>query len=239
MAAIAAPTTGSSRTSCATPTSGCSKARAWPARSSDSRLLPPCRGPDDPRRRGHRDARRPAREHRRVLRPRARVQAEELTSLFEPAVIIFMGMIVGFVAMALISAMYGVYPGRKNPLISGPGRSGHSGRCRTGRKERWQSRQPRPVHDPVRPTKGNRTMLQHIRASEKWGEKNFAREGLHAGRAHRGGHGPGHPCRGGRVLGDQREHQRGSRARARPMPQRSVPRSRRTRRRTARPRSRR
>lgn len=32
-----------------------------------------------------------------------------LTDLFEPAVIIFMGVIVGFVAVALISAMYGVF----------------------------------------------------------------------------------------------------------------------------------
>ena len=34
---------------------------------------------------------------------------KKLTSLFEPAVIIFMGLVVGFVAVALISAMYGVF----------------------------------------------------------------------------------------------------------------------------------
>ena len=34
---------------------------------------------------------------------------ERATSLFEPAIIIFMGFIVGFVAVALISAMYGIY----------------------------------------------------------------------------------------------------------------------------------
>jgi type IV pilus assembly protein PilC len=34
---------------------------------------------------------------------------QRLTSLFEPAVIIFMGFAVGFVAVALISAMYGIY----------------------------------------------------------------------------------------------------------------------------------
>ena len=34
---------------------------------------------------------------------------KHFTSLFEPAIIIFMGLIVGFVAMALISAMYGIY----------------------------------------------------------------------------------------------------------------------------------
>jgi type IV pilus assembly protein PilC len=33
---------------------------------------------------------------------------KKLTSLFEPAVIILMGVVVGFVAIALISAMYGV-----------------------------------------------------------------------------------------------------------------------------------
>jgi type IV pilus assembly protein PilC len=34
---------------------------------------------------------------------------KKFTSLFEPAIIIFMGVIVGFVAIALISAMYGIY----------------------------------------------------------------------------------------------------------------------------------
>ncbi len=34
---------------------------------------------------------------------------ERLTALFEPAVILFMGVAVGFVALALISAMYGIY----------------------------------------------------------------------------------------------------------------------------------
>jgi type IV pilus assembly protein PilC len=38
---------------------------------------------------------------------------KKLTSLFEPAVIIFMGGIVGFVAVALISAMYGVLSGQQ------------------------------------------------------------------------------------------------------------------------------
>jgi type IV pilus assembly protein PilC len=34
---------------------------------------------------------------------------KRLTSLFEPAVIVMMGVIVGFVAVALISAMYGIF----------------------------------------------------------------------------------------------------------------------------------
>lgn len=37
------------------------------------------------------------------------VKLRRFTSLFEPAVIIFMGVIVGFVAVALVSAMYGIY----------------------------------------------------------------------------------------------------------------------------------
>ncbi|MDH4172082.1 MAG: type II secretion system F family protein, partial [Acidimicrobiia bacterium] len=34
---------------------------------------------------------------------------KKFTDLFEPAVIVFMGLIVGFVAVALVSAMYGVF----------------------------------------------------------------------------------------------------------------------------------
>jgi type IV pilus assembly protein PilC len=37
------------------------------------------------------------------------VRVKHFTSLFEPAVIIFMGVVVGFVAVALITAMYGIY----------------------------------------------------------------------------------------------------------------------------------
>jgi type IV pilus assembly protein PilC len=40
---------------------------------------------------------------------------KKLTSLFEPMVILFMGVVVGFVAVALISAMYGVLQGQKLP----------------------------------------------------------------------------------------------------------------------------
>lgn len=38
-----------------------------------------------------------------------RYKLDRMTSLFEPAVIIFMGLVVGFVAVALVQAMYGVY----------------------------------------------------------------------------------------------------------------------------------
>lgn len=37
------------------------------------------------------------------------VKLDRTTALFEPAIIIFMGVVVGFVAVALISAMYGIY----------------------------------------------------------------------------------------------------------------------------------
>ena len=37
------------------------------------------------------------------------IRVKQFTSLFEPLVIIFMGLIVGFVAVALVSAMYGIY----------------------------------------------------------------------------------------------------------------------------------
>ncbi|MDQ1477603.1 MAG: type pilus assembly protein PilC, partial [Actinomycetota bacterium] len=34
---------------------------------------------------------------------------KKLTTLFEPAVILVMGLVVGFVAVALVQAMYGIY----------------------------------------------------------------------------------------------------------------------------------
>ena len=37
------------------------------------------------------------------------VKVKHFTSLFEPAVLIFVGVVVGFVAVALVSAMYGIY----------------------------------------------------------------------------------------------------------------------------------
>ena len=37
------------------------------------------------------------------------VKIKRFTGLFEPAVIIFMGVVVGFVAVAMVSAMYGIY----------------------------------------------------------------------------------------------------------------------------------
>jgi type IV pilus assembly protein PilC len=46
---------------------------------------------------------------------------KKLTSLFEPAVIIFMGLIVGFVAVALISAMYGIFGQSQNLSPTGSG----------------------------------------------------------------------------------------------------------------------
>ena len=61
------------------------------------------------------------------------MKLKRFTSLFEPAVIIFMGVIVGFVAIALVSAMYGIYkPSQRelNRRFSDPSRSsfGNGGR---------------------------------------------------------------------------------------------------------------
>jgi type IV pilus assembly protein PilC len=36
-------------------------------------------------------------------------KVKRLTTLFEPAIIVFVGLIVGFVAIALVSAMYGIF----------------------------------------------------------------------------------------------------------------------------------
>ena len=71
--------------------------------------LPGGRPPDVPRRRGDRDPRPAARGRRGLLQPRARDEGGAGDGLFEPAIIIFMGVVVGFVAVALISAMYGIY----------------------------------------------------------------------------------------------------------------------------------
>jgi type IV pilus assembly protein PilC len=42
-------------------------------------------------------------------------KVQKLTTLFEPLIIIFMGVIVGFVAVALVMAMYGIF-GQLNHL---------------------------------------------------------------------------------------------------------------------------
>jgi type IV pilus assembly protein PilC len=41
---------------------------------------------------------------------------KKFTALFEPVMIVFVGMIVGFVAVALVSAMYGVLNGTKGDI---------------------------------------------------------------------------------------------------------------------------
>jgi type IV pilus assembly protein PilC len=45
----------------------------------------------------------------RYFEQELRYKIKRLTTLFEPTVIIFVGAIVGFVAIALVSAMYGVF----------------------------------------------------------------------------------------------------------------------------------
>ena len=46
------------------------------------------------------------------------IKVKHFTSLFEPAIIIFMGLIVGFVAVALVSAMYGIYQPSQHHLTA-------------------------------------------------------------------------------------------------------------------------
>ena len=41
---------------------------------------------------------------------------KKFTTMFEPIMIVFVGVIVGFVAMALVSAMYGVLGETKNQI---------------------------------------------------------------------------------------------------------------------------
>ena len=77
---------------------------------------------------------------------------KKLTSLFEPAVIIFMGVIVGFVAVALISAMYGIFNQSKSPppgsdvrhaSVAYAGRmirAAYSGHAPAGRSDMWPGR---------------------------------------------------------------------------------------------------
>ena len=66
-----------------------------------------------------RNARPAARERGRLLRTELDYKLKKLTTLFEPTVIVFMGVIVGFVAIALVQAMYGIYNSRldQQPLM--------------------------------------------------------------------------------------------------------------------------
>ena len=74
------------------------------------RAVPAGRDADDARRREHRNARPAARERgRTTTRASSTTSSSALTTLFEPAVIVVMGLIVGFVAVALVQAMYGIY----------------------------------------------------------------------------------------------------------------------------------
>ena len=64
---------------------------------------------------------------------------DRATALFEPAIIIFMGVVVGFVAVALISAMYGIYnqvEGRIDESVAAAKNSRPSGRSETRRGTR-------------------------------------------------------------------------------------------------------
>ena len=67
-------------------------------------------GPADVRRgREHRQPRRPAAAAANYLDRELDYKIKRFTTLIEPAVIIAVGVIVGFVAIALVSAMYGIF----------------------------------------------------------------------------------------------------------------------------------
>ena len=65
--------------------------------------------PDDPRRRGDRHPRQQLETAADFYGEELEYKLKQLTALFEPAVIVVMGLIVGFVAIALVSAMYGIF----------------------------------------------------------------------------------------------------------------------------------
>ena len=112
-AAIEGATTRSTRTRSTVARERCSRVRAWPGRS------PPRRCSRRPRSRCSASARTPARSTSSSTPPPTSTPREldyklkQLTALVEPAIIIVMGVIVGFVAVALVSAMYGIFNSQK------------------------------------------------------------------------------------------------------------------------------
>ena len=72
--------------------------------------LPARRPPDDPRRREHRIAGHAAGERSRCsTSANSDTSSKRLTDMFEPAIILVVGGMVAFVAVAQISAMYSIY----------------------------------------------------------------------------------------------------------------------------------
>ena len=71
--------------------------------------FPGCSAADVPGRRGDGNARQATPTAAAFYHRELEIKVKHFTSLFEPAIIIFMGVIVGFVAVALVSAMYGIY----------------------------------------------------------------------------------------------------------------------------------
>ena len=88
-------------------------ARRGPRPAADRhRAVPRRRPPDDHGRRGDRHARRAARPMPRSTSTASSTSRSSASrALFEPATIIFVGVVVGFVAVALVPAMYGMLGG--------------------------------------------------------------------------------------------------------------------------------
>ena len=95
----------------ATSATRCSRARAWPGPIVATGLFPPAAtqmmrvGEET----GTLDAQMDAAAD--FFAKELDYKLARLTALAEPAVIIVMGVIVGFVAVALVSAMYGIFQG--------------------------------------------------------------------------------------------------------------------------------
>ena len=83
-------------------------ARAWPSPLTAPGCSPAAL-PDDPGRRGHRHPGHPARGRGDVLRQELDYKLKSSRRCSSPPIIVVMGLIVGFVAIALVSAMYGIF----------------------------------------------------------------------------------------------------------------------------------
>ena len=105
--------TSSTASSSTSPASRCSRVRGFAQPLTDTGLFPGAAS------RCSRSARRPARSTSSSRSPAEYFNRElesrikKFTTMFEPIMIVFVGVIVGFVAIALVSAMYGVLGGVK------------------------------------------------------------------------------------------------------------------------------
>ena len=70
--------------------------------------VPAARHPDDLGRRGHGQARRHAAQGGGLFRPRGADAIQQFTRLLEPVLILVMGLVVGFIVVSMLSAIFSV-----------------------------------------------------------------------------------------------------------------------------------